>query len=263
MPPLSLKSLVERYRTPNVQAIAITGSHARDDGSASEYSDIDLLIFTHQPEEPGYTLEIINGTLISLSRSTITDKREELAHPRTAIWAVPGLRQARSLHDPDGAFGELQQIALDFQWEPMQAQVDAYASELLMGYAEEAHKILTGLARHDEATIMYPAWGMVVGMGQALAIQRGLIIPTENTFFDAVQTSAGRDSLWTRYYRLAAGFDILPQPSPAIVRGVASLFLFAETVALLRPILRPTDIPVIDRALELISTTNYQLPEAE
>lgn len=129
-------------------------------------------------------------------RTTITAKREELARPETAIWAVPGLQQAQMLLDKDGSLGELQRAALTFIWEPLQAVADAYASHIVMGDGEEVHKIPGALMARDESAILYGTLGLVLGLARAVAIQRGLLIQTENSFFRQVQEAVGRDSAW-------------------------------------------------------------------
>ena len=236
--------------------VLLTGSHAR--GDATRYSDVDLLRFVADlpPEEAGrYTLLHRGGWLVSVSTTTIAAKRAELARPETAIWAVPGLRQARILLDPDAALAALHREAMAFEWAPLQDAANAYASYTVMGDAEEVHKILAALARGDESATLYGTLGLVLGLARAVAVQRGLLIQTENAYFRQVQEAVGPGSAWTRYFRLAAGFDAsrsAGSAEPARERGLAALGLYRETVTLLRPILRPAHHDVIQATLAAI-----------
>jgi len=244
-------------------ALALTGSHAR--GEATPYSDVDLLRFVAVPPEKEterYSLKYWGGYLISVSTTTIAAKQEELARPETAIWAVPGLRQARILLDKDGSLGELQRAALAFTWEPWQAAADEYASHVVVGDAEEVHKILGALMRRDESAILYGTLGLVLGLARAVAVQRGLLIQTENSFFRQVQEAVGRDSAWTHDFRLAAGFKAGPADLPPVeVRGIAGLHLYRETVRLLRSSLLPAHLEVIDSTLDRIQASGLTLPD--
>lgn len=239
--------LVERYRTPSTIAIALLGSHAR--GEATPYSDVDLLIF-EDTTPVTYHLEYLDGRLISISHTTIDSKRADMQQPQTAIWAVPGLRTCQILFDPQGHLADLCQEANAFEWTPLQAAANAYASEQVMGYAEEAHKILSGLVRGHESTVLYGCWGMVRGMAQVVLVQRGVLIPTENEYIELVQITAGAD--WARQYRVATGLDVI-DGTPAIQRGLAALRLYGLTAALMRPICEPAHWAVVEGALSLIT----------
>jgi len=254
---LQLTRLAAEFDGESVEAIALTGSVAR--GQATPFSDVDLLRFTVEPPENSherYALYQREGFLVSVSTATIDEKRRELAAPQTAIWAVPGLRQARILVDKRGALAALKREADAFVWQPLQAAADVYASRQLAGYAEEVHKLLGALARNDESAMVYAAMGLVLGLSNALAVQQGLLLESENEYFrrvlDAADALAGPACAWSRALRLAAGFDPLPagQPPP-VQRGKAALQLYVESVNLLEKIIRAEDAPVIRRAVEL------------
>ncbi len=257
-----LNDLAAELDDAETVGFALTGSHAR--GDATPYSDVDLVRFvTVRPgkESERYTLQCRDGRLISLSTTTVAAKRDEMARPEKAIWVVPGLRQARILLDKDGSLGELQQDAYAFTWQPLQAAADEHASYEVMGYAEEAHKVLGGLDRGDESAALYGTLGLVFGLTQAMAIQRGTLIRSENAYFQQVQDTVGRDSAWTRFHRLAAGFEASPAGlSPVESRGVAGLGLYRETADLLRAILRPEHLAVIDHTLTAIRNSGFSRP---
>jgi hypothetical protein len=201
-------------------------------------------------DEEEYTLEYRAGRLVSISTTTIAAKERELSNPVSAVMAVAGLRQARVLLDKDGSLAALRDKAMAFTWEALQAAADRFASYTLMGNAEEVHKVLSALVRGDESAAMYGTVGMCNMLTQVVIVQRGLLIRTENSWFQQVYEAVGWDSDWTRYHRLAYGFEGGPARGPAFeARAMASVHLYEETAKLLRPILRPEHARVIDGAI--------------
>lgn len=262
MEPLSesfLQSLIDRLDGPDVVGITISGSHAR--GEADRYSDVDLSCYVQTlPERKAdhNTLRYWDARLVSIHTTTIEAERAELTDPEHAIWAIPGVRQARILLDKNGAIAALKQFAESLCWADLQPAADEFAAEELMGFAEEAHKILSGLAREQESTVLYAVWGLLVGMLRALAVQRGLLIRTENKYFDLVQAAAGRDSAWTTAFRLASGCDHGSINLRTYqVRGAAALALYRETAILFNHIIPDHHREVIDSTLALIAEAGY------
>jgi hypothetical protein len=255
LPEAFLNSLADEFVTTDIVAIALAGSCAR--GNATRWSDVDIIRYaTTMPAttEERYTLTIRDRRLVSVSTTTIAAKQAELTQPEAAIFAVPGLRQARILHDPSGALAALHQRARDFTWEPLRAAASAYASEMVMGQAEEAHKLLGALNRRDESATLYAAHGAVMGLTRAVAVGRGVLIESENSYYRQVQAAAGFDSPWTRYHRIAAGYVIEPgHATPADAIGIAALNLYCETARLLRPLFLPHHLPVIQITLDVIA----------
>jgi hypothetical protein len=235
----------------DIVAIALMGSYAR--GDATEYSDVDVVRFAASPpesDEEEYTLQYRGGRLVSISTTTVAAKERELSHPVSAVMAVPGLRQARVLLDKDGALAALREKAMSFTWEPLQPAADRLASYDLMGNAEEVHKVLSALVRRDESAAMYGTMGMCNALTRIVIVQRGLLIRTENSWFQLVYDAVGRDSEWTRYHRLANGFEAGPPHLPPFeVRAIAGLHLYEETAGLLRHVLRPAHAQVVDTAI--------------
>lgn len=269
-----IKALVQEIATSNrltgidgqwVQAIGLTGSHAR--GTATAYSDVDVYVFVSgysTPQYEGYQLHRFQGQLVSISITTVEAKHADLARPESAIHAVPGLRQMQVLYDvvhpqQPGMLAALVQAARDFQWSPLQAAADAFASQQLMGYAEEAHKVLGGLRNNDESTMLYSTYGLVLGLSDVLAVHYGLMIESENSAFQQVMACMGLESMWTRYFRIAAGFlDALDEWTPAQSRARSGLHLYAETARHLHAIIEPRHAEVVNTALELINTFTGQ-----
>src|SRR5262245_53423037 len=111
MPALSkalLSSLASELATDDTVALALSGSHAR--GTATPYSDIDILRFVQElPQAEGerYTLRYRDGHLLSITTTTIAAQRADLGKPEMAIFAAPGLQQMNILHDPSGELAGL------------------------------------------------------------------------------------------------------------------------------------------------------------
>jgi predicted nucleotidyltransferase len=175
-----IQSLLEKIDSPQVIGVGIVGSYAR--GQESEYSDVDLDIYVSKlPENPYdcYTLRYLDGRLVSLKYTLLDEERSALTNPRRAIWAVPGLCSMKILLDKDGSMVALQKAAQHFEWSALQSAADEFAAEEVMGCAEEVHKILSGLARGHESTVLYATWGLVKGLLEVVAVQRGIMIVSE------------------------------------------------------------------------------------
>jgi len=253
---LFIPSVLERIDSPDVVGIGIVGSYSR--GQESKYSDIDFDIFVSKlPENPydRYTLRYWDGKLISLKYTLLDDERSALINPRRAIWAVPGLRGMKIVLDKDGSLTALQQAAHAFDWSSLQSAANEYAAEEVMGCAEEVHKILNGLARGHESTVLYATWGLVNGMLSSVAVQKGLMIVSENRYFDLIQDSVGRDAKWTRAFRSAWGLD--PTASQYQSRGAAALTLYRLTAAMFDELIPNKHRDVVNNALRLIKEAGY------
>ena len=252
-----IQSVIARIDSPDVIGVGIVGSYAR--GQEGKYSDVDFDVFVSKlPENPydRYTLRYWDDKLISLKHTLLDDERSALTDPRRAIWAVPGLCGMRILLDKDGSMSALQNAALQFDWSPLQPAADDYAAEQVMGNAEEAHKILSGLTREHESTVLYASWGLVKNMLEAVAVQRGLMIVSENRYFDLIQDSVGRDSEWTRAFRTAWGLEAGASRYPS--RGAASLTLYCLTADMFDELIPEKYREVVNRTLQLIQEAGYR-----
>lgn len=251
-----IHSVLESIDSPDVLGVGIVGSHAR--GQASKYSDVDFDIFlTRLPknEFDRYTLRYWEDKLISLKYTLLKDERAALKDPSRAIWVVPGLSGMKIVLDKDGSLATLQQAALKFDFSALQSAANEYAAEQVMGCAEEVHKVLNGLARGHESTVMYAVWGLIKHLPGAVMVQRGLMMTSENRFFDLIQDSVGRDSKWTRAFRTAWGLD--PNASQYQSRGAAALTLYRLTAAMLDELIPDRHREVVDRTLRLIKEAGY------
>lgn len=256
LPDPFLQSVLEKIDSPNVMGIGIVGSYSR--GQEAKYSDIDFDIFVNRlPEHPHdrQTLRYWEEKLVSLKYTLLGEERIALTNPRRAIWAVPGLRGMKILLDKDGALAALQKAAYEFDWSTLQAAADEYAGEQIMGNTEEAHKILNGLSKGHESTVLYATWGLVANMLEAVAVQRGIMMVSENRYFDLIQDSVGRDAKWTSAFRTAWGLDTASSQYQS--RGAAALRLYRFTAAMFDTLIPEKHRDVIHNTLRLIKEAGY------
>jgi hypothetical protein len=252
LPDSFIPSLLTEIVNPETLGVTMAGSFAR--GQGSRFSDVDLQLYV--AEKPrGLIGSLVfrqwKGIPVSVHYDTLEDERAKLSRPWQAIWAVPGLRQALVLHDPSGAVARLKQAALDFEWAPLQPLADQFASLELSSSAEEVYKILGGLDADNESKTLYAVLGLTLNLAKIVATQRGLLVETENRYFDLIQESIGRGSEWTRLFRLALGAET-GEPPAYRVRGRASLALYLETAKLMDGVIRDEHREVIRAALGLI-----------
>jgi hypothetical protein len=150
---------------------------------------------------------------------------------------------------------ELQKAAQEFDWSPLQPAANEFAAEEITGSAEEVHKILNGLARSHESTVLYATWGLVKNMLEAVAVQRGIMIVSENRYFDLIQDSLARDSAWTSAFRTAWGLD--PESSQYQARGAAALQLYHFSAMMFDQLIPEKHRGIVNRTLQLIEETGY------
>ena len=251
-----IQSSLEKIDTPDVIGVGITGSYAR--GQEAKYSDVDFDIFVNtlpENEYNRYVLRYWDNKLISLKYVTLDEERSALKDPQRAIWAVPGLRQMRIVLDKKGSLAKLQKDAQEFDWATLQPAADEYAADQVMHCAEEVHKVLNGLAKGHEATVMYAVWGLVKHLPGAVMVQRGLMMTSENRFFDLIQESVGRDTKWVAEFRRAWGLD--PVSSQYQARGAAALRLYRLTAAMLDHLIPEKHREVVNTTLRLIKEAGY------
>jgi hypothetical protein len=252
-----LQSILDSIEAPDVVGVGIVGSYAR--GQEGKYSDVDFDIFVAElPKNPydRYTLRYWGDKLVSLKYTLLEAERTALTDPRRAIWAVPGLRGMKIVLDKDGSLAELQKAAQHFDFSLLQRQADEFAAEEIKGCAEEVHKILSGLARSHESTVLYATWGLVTNMLEAVAVQRGVMIVSENRYFDLIQASVGRDTKWVSAFRTAWGLDSTSAQYQS--RGAAALRLYRLTAAMFDGLIPEIHREVVKRTLRLIKEAGYE-----
>lgn len=245
-----LQQLVTELDDENTVAIGLTGSHAR--GDATRYSDLDIWHYVETiDDEPytAYTLRQYDEYLVSFSRGTLAAQRDKMNSASGALSAVPGLRQMRVLLDKTGELTTLVDAARRFDWQVYEADAIQYASHELLGNAEEAHKVMNGLARSEDYLQVYGVLGLTLGMTHTVALFKGVLADSENVYFRQVEQATGLDSEWTRQHRIALG---LVMASPHM-RALAALRLYRETATLLKDVILPEHQAVISSTLKRLS----------
>ena len=251
-----IQSVLEKIDSPDVIGISIVGSYAR--GQESKYSDVDIDIFVNKLPDvkfDRYTLKYWDDKLVSLKYTRLKEERAALKNPQRAIWAVPGLSGMMIVLDKNGSLAKMQKAAQEFDWAPLQPAADEFAAQEVMGNAEEVHKILSGLARGHESTVLFATWGLVKNMLEAVAVQRGILIGSENRYFDLIQESVGRDTKWVSAFRTAWGLD--SSSSQYQSRGAAALMLYRLTAAMFDGLIPEKHRDVINKTLRLIKEAGY------
>lgn len=174
------------------------------------YSDIDLVRIVQETPERKQQKQFLwyDGYLLSLSSRPLSVYQAWLTDPKDAIFRLSGIREAHILLDKDGAFRIFQQEAHNWRWDPLQEAANAYASQIMLELTEIVLKILRAHALHDEVALSEMLIDLLSGVTEAVAVQRGILIPGGNAYFRQIQETIGLDSDWTRYHRQTAGIDI-------------------------------------------------------
>ncbi|MBI5812855.1 MAG: nucleotidyltransferase domain-containing protein [Meiothermus silvanus] len=249
-----LAALVEEFAPPDCIGVGLVGSFAR--GQGKPFSDIDLDFFVPEPpptRPQSYTLRHRSGHLVSLKTLTLETQRSELHEPQHAIWAVPGMRQMRILHDPQGHLQQLKAEAQAFRWEPLQAAADAFVSYEVMTSAEEVHKILGGLEAGTPSQVIYATLGLGLGTATLMAVHRRLLVESENRYFEQLYQALGSESPWARAHRLAVGW----KAGAFKRRGIAALRLYWETFKEVQEVIEDDHLEVIQPVLQTIQKSGY------
>lgn len=244
--------MTARLNQPGVIGISVVGSYSR--GVQNKYSDVDLDIFVETLPEDFYTLRIFDGKLVSLKYVLLQDELDSLTKPERAVWSVPGLQNMRILLDEHDELAKLQQQAFDFNWLDLQPAANDFAAEELMGCAEETHKIMGGLSHEKESKVMYASWGLFKNLVFAVIVQAGLMIESENLYFDIPQKHFGASHPWTRAFRLSFGLDVDSNFPAWKTRGLASLDLYEQTALLFDDMIPDKYHEVIEHTLKLTSS---------
>jgi predicted nucleotidyltransferase len=253
-----LSQLVIDLDDDTVRAIILHGSYARGD-AVPPYSDIDLVRITKETPDRTQQKRFIwyNSYLLNLSSRPLSIYQEWLSAPEEAIFRIQSIREARILLDKDGAFRTFQQEAMKWTWEPLQTAANAYASQLLNEESEIILKILRALQKPDIITLTEMVMlDLLSTVTDAIAVQRGILVKSGNSYLHQVQDSVGLDSAWTRYYMDAVGATKIPLTIEQ--RSIAALYLYQETVQLLRSTLLPEHEKAMQPLLKMINDALHE-----
>jgi len=249
-----IRTLIERFDGPDVDALVLMGSYARE--TANRYSDIDLTRFTsaHGLHRTRIFQGLIADQLVVVNDLGSAAVEEIFTHPEVASGYLVGLRLARPLQDRNGTFARIQARAHAFTWDAsMQAKANAWASEALAGWSEDMRKGIAGLADNDLGRLLNARFASSWGLSRIMQVQRGVLLASSNDFYAAVAEAVGRDSEWVRLRHITFGIAHTDGRPPTLrEQVVAGLRLYSVTVELLAPMLRPEDHPLIMQTVELI-----------
>ena len=254
-----LRALVDELAGKQTVAIILAGSHAQ--GEATPYSDVDMAHIVAAPlSGPDKRYYYREGHLVSVATRPLAWFRAAVTRPEHAVFYVAGLREARILLDREGAFRAFQQELEHFSWAPLQEAANSYASSAMMHLAEVAHKVLSALVRTDRLSLFEAASGLWYTLTQAVAVQRGVLALSSRTFMRQVREMVGTDAPWTRYHGLVAASEVHAAGATSVeARAIAALCLYQETVALLRPVIRPEHREVAEQTVVTIEAALHQL----
>jgi hypothetical protein len=91
------------------------------------------------------------------------------------------------------------------------------------------------------------------GLSRIMQVQRGVLLASSNDFYEAVAEAVGRDTEWVRLRHISFGIAHADGRPPTLgEQVVAGLRLYIVTAALLAPMLRMEDQPLIMQTVELI-----------
>lgn len=270
--------VVQRFDHPSARALALVGSHARGDPNA--FSDIDLVRFTSSDSSslPGAGTHLEGGRLVVMSDCPPEEVESWFSRPEQAVSRIPGLRSGRALRDGEDYFADLQARAAGFAWDAtMQARADAFATEAMVGWVEEVHKGLAGLAGGTGSgrgggpmgRLLDAEFGLSWGLNRLVLVQRGIPLAPppdggwSSDWFTQGEQAAGPESEWAGLRRVAFGVageadgpgalgSSRGTPPTLEQRVAAGLRFYVATAELLADAWRPTGAGLIAHAVALV-----------
>lgn len=242
--PVDERAIIEFADSPGTRGLALAGSIVR--GELTPWSDIDVNRYVAGTGiAAGVPPRWIGDRLVRVSSQTMAEAWAELDRPEIAVWAILPLRSMRILVDRDGEVARLADRARRFRWEEIAGRARSWASRRLAKDAENVLKLRAAMDAGDESSILNAHLNLAAHCADAIAVGRGVLIPTENRFHDVVRDAAGPE--WTRRQRSAYGLD----GGDATARARATCDLYAHTVSLLD--LDADDRVVAERALRALA----------
>lgn len=251
LPERFLTQLTAELDEDAVTAIVLHGSYARGE-ALPLYSDIDLVRIMRedasQYEEKRFFYR--EGYLLSIASRPLSVYRQRFTQPEQAIFAIPGVREARILLDKYGEFQRLQQEAWKWTWEPLQMAANTYAGQTMVKQAEIVLKLLRALALQDLVALAEMMLDLFTAITDAVAVQHGVLVRSGNTYFRQVQEAVGQQTRWTRTHLRLAG--VTAHALSLQERGKETLWFYKETAQLLKPSLQEDHWRMIEQTFHLI-----------
>jgi predicted nucleotidyltransferase len=259
MPPLpDLDQLVRKFDGPGVNALVLTGSHAR--GTAGVFSDIDLIRYIEQAAvlspSAGDGSYLIEGILVTIASVTAARIEDWFSRPEVAVTVIAGLRTARPLLDRGDTFAAVRRRAQAFVWDAaMQQKANHWAGQQMVDLIEDAHKGLEGLRRDDTGRLLNSRVSCSWLLTRLVGVQRGVLLTSDNGFYDEIGAAVGPDSEWVRLRRTAFGIGAPAGKGPSLREQViAGLRLYVATARLLRSAIDPPQWDLVELTIARIES---------
>jgi hypothetical protein len=243
-----LETIVKRFKTPSVKAIALRGSYAK--GNADDYSDIDIVRFTEDAAEVKSDGSYLLGDkLVTLSTALPNEVEKWFTEPGSATRAIASLCQTKTLYDTHSFFADVQARANAFVWtSEMQAKANQEVSKQMVGLVEEVQKGLGGLQNNNVGKLLQARFGLSWQLAGVMEIQRGVLIESDNSVVAQIIEAVGLESAWSYWCKRAFGIE----GAGLCEEVTAGLNLYVETYQLVRDVLRSADEPLVTHAIRLI-----------
>ena len=256
-----LHELVQELDHEDIVGITLGGSYAQ--GRATLYSDVDLACFWREGLRPPPKRFLYRqGKLISIKMTSVTEIREMLKQPHSAMLFASGRR--RLLLDKDGSVGRLLAEIEAFRWKDLQVAVNAHVSLWMMLEAEGVQKVLREFQQENAPGLAFVITKLVAELTRLTALCHGTLITSDSTYYQQVQEAAGLDSAWTRSHRIATGLEAGPMGiAPLRARGIAVLHLYRETLVFASPVMQTEHRAIAEQVLQVVQSAAERLPFTE
>jgi hypothetical protein len=216
-----VRELAGEFVSRGARSVVLGGSWAR--GDAHRASDIDLWVLG--PQRPRHEALWRAPYLVSVTRTTESRERTRLRTPPEVGGSVPGWRVAVPIHDPEGIARRLKGQARRFRWAQIARRCDRWIADQMVGWAEEAIKLVRALATGQNATAAVQRYLLAEHLGFVEAIHRRTFWDSENEFWERIGRQVGGP--WALAQRRALGV-----PRSGHEAGCrAALELYAATAA--------------------------------
>jgi Nucleotidyltransferase domain len=229
------------YIRRGATAVVLGGSWAR--GDAHRESDVDLWVFGLRP---GSDVLWRAPFMVTVDRRTEAGERRKLRTPPFVGGSVPGWRVARPLYDPRGVARRLKTEARRFRWASITPTCDRWVAGQVVGWAEEAIKLVRALATGNDATAAVQRDLLADRLGFVLAIHRRMFWDSENESWERIARAV--DGEWARAERGALGI-----PEARLEESCrAALRLYALTASAVRTTLNAEQRAIVSHTLGVI-----------
>jgi predicted nucleotidyltransferase len=261
LPDAFLADLVRELDHGDIVGITLGGSYAR--GEATQYSDVDLACFWREGlRPPPKRFMYRQGRLISVKMTSVAEIRGMLGRPESALFFAGG--KHRLLLDKDGSVARLMAEIEHFRWESLRADANQSISLWMALKAEDVQKILREFQYDNLPGLAYTLAGQIEELTLLTALYYGEFITSNSTYYQQVEEAAGSASAWTQYHRIATGLEDGPEGvKPLRARGIAALYLYRETLAIVRPVMRQEHLAVVEEVLRVVGDARERLPFTE